>query len=361
MSQDILNPRMLVHNLSEKIRACYVLPGAAEAICACLQQHLEAGEYADIEEGELLGLALTLHLQEVSHDEHLWVRWHEVPLPEGEEALRQNAQWQEERMLEARLGNYGINRVERLPGNVGLLEIRYLHRPAWGGDTLAAAMNFIAHAQALIIDLRNCSGGYPGMVVLALSYLFGEEPVHLSSIYWRDDDFTQQYWSLSYVPGRRFLEKPVYVLTSKVTFSAGEAFASILQNRKRALVLGDQTDGGAHPGVSYRLNPHFEAFIPVGRGFDPLTGADIEGSGVTPDILVPQEQAFKAAYHMALRSVLASLVEPASESLWNLAKEAQAALKELEQGRKICLKCGYPTPPYLGKCKNCGEIFSSEA
>ena len=358
---DLSVHRVVVLSLIEKLRANYIFPNIAESISACLQQHLEAGEYAGIEDGELLALALTLHLQEISHDEHLWVRWHEVPLPEGEEALRQNAQWQEERMLEARLENYGINRVERLPGNVGLLDIRYFHRPAWGGDTLSAAMNFITNAHALIIDLRKCSGGYPGMVALALSYLFGEEPLHLSSIYWRDDDRTQQYWSLPYVPGRRFLEKPVYVLSSKGTFSAGEAFASILQNRKRALVLGDQTDGGAHPGVSYRLSPHFEAFIPVGRAFDPLTGADLEGVGVTPNILIPQEQAFTAAYHIALRAILADLGEPASESLRNLAKEAQAALTELEQGRKICLKCGYQNPPYLGKCKNCGEFFSNEA
>jgi C-terminal processing protease CtpA/Prc len=233
---------------------------------------------------------------------------------------------------------------------VGLLEIHYLHRPAWGGDTLAAAMNFLAHTQALIIDLRKCSGGYPGMVALALSYFFGEEPVHLSSIYWRDDDFTQQYWSLPYVPGRWFLEKPVYVLTSRATFSAGKGFALILQSRKRALVLGDPTDGGAHPGVSIRLDPHFEAFIPVGRAIDPLTGSDLEGVGITPDVPIPQEQAFTAAYHMALRAVLDSLGEPASEPLQSLVKEARAALKELEQGRKICLKCGYPNPHYLGKC-----------
>jgi retinol-binding protein 3 len=66
----------IVQSLSEKLRACYVFPDIAEQICTCLQKHLDDGDYADITEGELLALTLTLHMQEVNHDEHLWVRWH---------------------------------------------------------------------------------------------------------------------------------------------------------------------------------------------------------------------------------------------------------------------------------------------
>ena len=347
----------MIQSLSEKLRACYVFPDIAEQICACLQEHLENGDYADIDD-ELLALALTMHLQEVNHDEHLWVRWHSEPLPDEEGPLRHNREWQDERMLEASLDNYGLHKVERLAGNIGYIEFRYFHRPAWGGNTVTAAMTCLANTNAMIIDLRRCVGGYPGIVALLLSYFFGEEPVHLSSIYWRDDDFTQQYWTLPYVPGKRFDAKPVYVLTSKVTFSAGEEFASILQSRKRATIIGDRTDGGAHPGTSYRFAPHFEAFIPIGRMFNPITGTDLEGAGVTPDISIPQEQALTAAYHMALRTSLASLGEPSSRPLGALVQEMRQALKELEANRKICLKCGYPNLLNKVKCKNCDEVLS---
>ncbi len=351
----------LVRSLSDKLQACYVFPDVAGQICACLQKHLEAGEYADIDEGELLALALTMHLQEVNHDEHLWVRWHSEPLPDEEGPLRHDHEWQDERMLEARLDNYGLHRVERLPGNVGCLDIRFFHRPEWGGDTAVAAMNFLADTNALIIDLRKCTGGYPGMIALILSYLFGPEPVHLVSIYWRDDDLTQQYWTLPHVPGRRFGDKPVYVLTSRATFSGGEEFAAILQSRRRAAVIGDKTDGGAHPGASYRIHPHFEVFIPVGRAFDPLTGKDLEGIGVTPDITIPQEQAFTAAYFMALRTIVTGLGESSSAPFQKLVKEAQTALAAMESNHRICPKCGYQNALFRISCKNCEQPLPAVA
>ena len=80
----------LVSTLCAKLRANYIFPEVAEQICANLEKHVQAGEYAGLDEGELLALALTIHLQEVNHDEHLWVRWHEQPLPEDDGQLRLN-------------------------------------------------------------------------------------------------------------------------------------------------------------------------------------------------------------------------------------------------------------------------------
>ena len=319
----------IVHSLTQKLKACYVFPDIAEQIALSLHKHLEDGDYAGISEGEFFALALTLHLQEVNHDEHLWVRWHPETLPEDEGPLRLNHAWQEEQQLEAGLDNFGIHKLERLPGDVGYIDIHYFHRPAWGGDTVVAAMSYLAQTQALIIDLRQCTGGFPGMIALICSYLFGEEPVHLISIYWRDEDITQQYWALPYVPGKRIVDNPIFVLTSRVTFSGGEMFAYILQNHQRATLIGEKTDGGAHAGASYRLHPHFEVFIPIGRSINPLTGTDWEGSGVTPGVLVPQEQAFKVAYRMALKSILASLDEAPTGTYKVLAEEAQKAINGL--------------------------------
>ncbi len=318
----------IIQHLSEKLRFFYVYPDKALEICKYLDKHLEEGDYDATSEGELFALALTIHLQEASHDEHLWVRWHADPLPDYDGQLRQNQAWQEEQRLKARLDNFGLYRVERLPGNVGYLDIRYLHRPAWGGNTLVAAMSFLANTNALVIDLRHCRGGYPGMIALICSYLFGEEPVHLESIYWRDDDQTEQYWTLPYVPGKSFADKPVYVLIGKETFSAGEGLAYILQTRRRATLLGEKTDGGAHPGVSYRLHPHYEAFIPIGRSINPVTGSDWEGKGVIPDIPVTEEKSFGTAYQMALKSILDSLGETPVGAMASYANEVKKALAQ---------------------------------
>ena len=130
------------------------------------------------------------------------------------------------------------------------------------------------------------------------------------------------------MPGKRFVDKPVYVLISKVTFSGGEGFAYNLQTRKRATLVGEKTDGGAHVGASYRLHPHFEVFIPIGRSINPITGTNWEGIGVTPDISIPSERAFKITYKMALESILVSLGDSPSGPFKTLAEEAQTALEK---------------------------------
>jgi C-terminal processing protease CtpA/Prc len=319
----------IIHNLSKKLRECYIHPDKAEQIGNHLSDRLSRGEYKQLNEGNLFALALTMDMQEIVPDEHLWVKWHAEALPDHEDQLRLNPAWQQERQLEARLENYGFYKVERRPGNVGYLDIHYFHRPAWGGDSAASAMSFLANTEALIIDLRKCIGGYTGMVALVCSYLMGDDPVHLTSIYWRDEDVTQQYWTLPYVPGMRFVDKPVYVLTSKVTFSGGELFAHFLQSRKRATIIGEKTDGGANAGASYTIHPHFEAFIPIGRTIDPLTGSSWEGSGIIPDIAVSREQSFNTAYKLALQSVIEKHGKETSEAFHKLVIEAQVVLKSL--------------------------------
>jgi C-terminal processing protease CtpA/Prc len=316
----------IIHVLSEKLKAHYVFPEVAEKICERLDEHLDAGDYTAINEGEFFAYALTKHLQEVNHDEHLWVRWSPEPLPKHEGSLLQNQEKVAELRLKARLNNYGIFKIERLPGNVGYIDIRYLYRPSWGsGDPAVAAMNFLANSHALIVDLRQCTGGNPGMVALISSYLFDGEPVHLNSLYWRAEDITEQYWTLPYVPGKRLGDVPVYVLTSNDTFSAGEEFAYNLKTRQRATLVGETTGGGAHPGSPHRLHAHFEAFIPGGRAINPVTNDNWEGRGVAPDVPIPSEEALETAYKLALETVIANLGDPVSGPLKQLLEEAEEA------------------------------------
>ncbi len=107
-------------------------------------------------------------------------------------------------------------------------------------------------------------------------------------------------------------DKPLYILISKKTFSGGEGFAYDMQARKRAVIIGEQTDGGAHPGASYRLHPHFEVFIPIGNPIHPITGKNWEGVGIAPDTLVSAEFALKAAHKMALEEIIKKLGKPKS-------------------------------------------------
>lgn len=295
----------IITELCEKLQACYIFPEVAEQICLHLQQTLLDGEYDGLTDGNLFALALTIQLQEVNHDEHLWVRWHEQPLPDGVSALNHEPAWQQQQKATAQAENYGIHKLEMLTGNIGYLDIRYLHKPVYAGEAIVAAMNFLSNTAAVILDLRQCMGGYPGTAALICTYLFPEEPVLLTSIYWRDEDLTQQFWTLPYVPGKHLVTQPLYVLTSKTTFSAGEMLALALQSRQRAKVIGQHTDGGANPGSSFRIHSHFEAFIPIGRTIDPLTGNSWEGTGITPDIITSPENSFNLAYKLASQTKIA--------------------------------------------------------
>ncbi len=102
-------------------------------------------------------------------------------------------------------------------------------------------------------------------------YLF-EESVHLINWDIRARDLTVQSHSPDYVPGKRFLDKPVYVLTSGRTFSAAEEFTFDLRNHERATVVGDTTGGGGHTVAGYVFD--FEGFrmmirVPYGRAYTP--------------------------------------------------------------------------------------------
>ena len=320
----------IIQTLSENLRSYYIFPDVAEAICARLQEHLGAGDYAGIHEGEALAAMLTAHLQEINQDKHLGVKFYPLPLPEQEGAMHENPEWVEEWHQRVKFDNYGLHKAERLPGNVGFLDIRSFSSADWGGDTAAAAMVFLANTSALIVDLRQCRGGDPNMVALISTYLFGEERIHLNSLYWRENDTTEQFWTLPYVPGQRYGDKPVFVLISASTLSGGEEFAYNLKTRQRGTLVGETTGGGAHPGTSYRLHPHFDTFIPNGRAINPITGTNWEGTGVEPDVAVPQEQALDVAYRMVLESILETLGEVQSRSVNLLRDEVRAALEGLE-------------------------------
>ncbi len=177
--------------------------------------------------------------------------------------------------------------MERLAGNIGYLDLRAFDPVAFVGDTAAAAMNFLSNTQAIIIDLRKNTGGDPLTVSLMASYFFGPRPVNLNDMFFRPTSETTQFWTLSYLPGRRMPDKGLYLLTSSATFSGGEEFAYDMKTQKRATLIGDVTGGGAHPGSGRRLHDHFMMFVPTGRPINPVTKTDWEGTGVEPDVKSP--------------------------------------------------------------------------
>src|SRR5947209_3454535 len=295
----------LVENVVELLGK-YIFPDRAEEAAAAIRRRLAAGEYEGLDEAAL-GERLTAELFEVCQDKHLRVRVRDESLREAVTESELEAARREQQ----RLTNYGIAGVQRLDGNVGYLDLRCVTGAGIGGRAIAAAMELVAHTHALIVDLRKNRGGSPDGVIFWTSYFFADGETHLNSIYDGATGRTREYWSLAWLPGQRYLDRPVYVLTSDFTFSGGEEFCYNLKTQRRATLIGETTRGGAHPTEVFPITPTFEITVPIARSVNPVTGGNWEGTGVEPDVAVPAAAAFDTAYREALRHVLGTSTSPA--------------------------------------------------
>jgi hypothetical protein len=328
LAAEQMSGREIVTRALSLLRANYVFPELAEQAATAVEARLAAGEYDDLDEVTLTE-RVTGHLREATGDKHLGMRLGGGPGPgpgpgdpgPGDPGRgpggpgarpgpdRAGPADHESRRLAmrqmGRLDNFGIRRVERLDGNVGYLDLRRVAVPANAGPAISAAMELVAGTYALIIDLRRNGGGSPEGVVFWCSYLFTEEPTHLNDIFNGDTGETRQFWALPYVPGTRYVDRPVYVLTSGRTFSGGEDFCYTLQALGRAELVGETTGGGAHPTRGFPISLAVHIAIPFARSVNPVTGTNWQGTGVVPDIAVPEAEAYDVAYARALRHVLA--------------------------------------------------------
>jgi hypothetical protein len=287
----------VIQDIIQLTRKKYVYPEIGEKIASQIQAKLEDGEYDKVTQESDLALRLTTDLRSISNDCHWSVVYDPKGAADGVDPENEADEDRMARYLEmARKTNYGFERVERLKGNIGYIDLRRFEPSEYGGETAVAAMNFVANCDALIIDLRQNHGGYPSMVQLITSYLYDPEPRHINTFYYRPTDDTQQFWTFPHVPGKRRPDIPVYVLISNVTGSGAEEFAYNLKHMERATLIGETTVGAAHPVTKEVVQRDFDVRLPYGRPINPITGSNWEGTGVEPHIAVPAEDALKTAH-----------------------------------------------------------------
>jgi hypothetical protein len=280
----------VVSRLAALLDSFYVSVEVGKRMSDSLLARLRRGAYDRYVTGPRLAIHLRSNLDEIAHDKHLQILYTLLargPAPQPETPAPQR------RASEA---NCPVWTAEQLDGNVGYLRFDGFVDPAECPSTIVRAMTALAGTRALIIDLReNAGGGKAGSTPLLESYLF-DRRTHLSDMWFRKTSETRMRWTLDTVAGARFGgEKPVYVLTSAHTLSAGEELAYDLQALKRATIVGETTSGQAHATFEARIDNHFEILLPSGKTLNPITGADWEGVGVVPDVQVPASAALAAA------------------------------------------------------------------
>lgn len=311
--------RRTVEAVGSIVQREYVDAALGQQIDSQLGRLLAAGHYRNITDPKQLATALTEDLFSIGHDKHLWVVVREGDVP-GSAVSREES---------GRHSNFGVKRAEILVGNVGYLNLTSFHKRSEGEGALCAALRFLANADALILDLRENLGGSPDTAILLMSHIINQPNLPIFDISSRTGELaafrTEPNPVQSRNPGR-----PVYVLTSAHTWSAGEGVAFLLQERHRAEIVGETTAGAANPGRSYDVNALFEVNVPNGKVKSAVRGTNWEGSGVVPDVKVEASDALRAAHSLALQK----LIELFPDTPWRKEMENELKiLKDVQRGK----------------------------
>ncbi len=294
-AESVSERREAIKRVAELLESNYVYPQRGRELARRLRREAENSWVLE-GEPQLFAEALTAKLRSWSDDGHFHIDFRDGGAAATEESAFGEAEFEKYYGKDV---NHGFEQVSRLAGNVGYLDLRVFAPPAMGADMAVAAMTLLAQPSALIIDLRHNGGGDGALGLLIAGYLLdGAQP--MSGTYHRPSDTLTPSATPVWVPGRRFgADKPVYLLISKRTFSAAEAFAYDLQALKRATVIGEPSGGGAHPFVYRRISEHYVLSLPEGRSINPVTGKDWGGVGVIPDVRVNADLALEEALKLA--------------------------------------------------------------
>lgn len=339
-------PRATVDEVAEAIQSRYYDIQRAGEIARSLRSEADQGRYDRYQDPRDLATALSTRIQ--PHDGHFRVNWR---APQANAASTDGAlvagvpnTAAQPRVPDtaappptdfSRRRNYGLRRIEVLPGNLGYMDLREFPELRFGDPddparrALDAALQLLSATDAVIIDLRDNGGGSTAAVGYLTSAFTPKHADIYSTFHWRrgHEVLTETEAPKDWYATPR-LQVPLYLLTSARTGSAAEALAYTLKNARRGSVVGETSAGAANPGDEIPLSAGFSVFVSTGSPISPITHRNWEGSGVTPDVEVASAQALDTARRLALEAALEQGLSDAAatDARWALeALRAQAA------------------------------------
>jgi hypothetical protein len=275
------------------LKAHYFDPQIAQKTADALRAYAKSDELSATRDGMAFATLLTQQMRDASKDMHLIVEYSRAKLPDHPVETTAGDLARYRQMLLQ--NNCFFRDVEILPHNIGYVKLDWFADASLCRQKAAVAMASVNHADALIFDLRENHGGDPEMVKFLGSYLFNKP-----SFWFNPRGGTPaELRTDSPVRGSRLADKPVYILTSSATWSGAEQFSYDLKVLKRATLVGETTRGGAHAGVFHRIDDHFGIGIPEVKVTNPISNADWEGVGVSPDVKVKAADALSTAEKLA--------------------------------------------------------------
>jgi retinol-binding protein 3 len=327
---DRAEKKEVIDALCANLEREYIFPEITQKYVRMLRDNLQSGKYDSIVQPSEFAAKITGDLMAVHEDGHLHVWFNPAWVQEERNRKELDEQAIKLQQRRSRTSNYGFIEIKILPGNIGYLRLDSFSYDTGAQDAAVGAMSFMSNADAIIIDLRRNGGGSPEMVQFLCSYFLNNPRKHLNSFSYKDPERLTQYWTYTYLPGKRLDKVDLYLLTSANTFSAAEEFAYNLKNMKRATVIGENTGGGAHDNRFVILSDRFEMSLPFARAINPVTKTNWEGIGVEPDVKVPQDKALGTAQVMASKRLAEEEKDPEFNAYYQWQYDAyNAALNPL--------------------------------
>lgn len=133
--------------------------------------------------------------------------------------------------------------------------------------------------QGVIVDVRNNPGGYLQSAVYTASEFIDSGPIVLQ------EDATGNREELKVERSGKLLKMPLVVLINKGSASASEIFAGAIQDKKRGIIIGEQSFGKGTIQSTEDLPEATGIHITTAKWLTPL-GRWIHGTGLTPDVKI---------------------------------------------------------------------------
>ena len=307
---DEAEKKTVIDSVCANLEREYIFPEITKKYVSQLRENLRSGKYTLIKNPQEFATRLTADLAAIQLDGHLHINYNPGWIKDAKQRDNRDETAILKEKREEQITNYGFNEIKILPGNIGYLKFNSFSYLEDAFEVAAGAMSFLANADAVIIDLRENGGGSPEMIQFLCSYFLDNPRKHLNSFYFKEPEKTTQYWTYTYLPGKRLDTVDLYLLTSRNTFSGAEEFSYNLKNLKRATVIGETTGGGAHDAKFVILTDNFMMMLPFARAFNPITKTNWEGIGVEPDIQIPANNALETAQVLAMKKLSEKETDP---------------------------------------------------
>jgi hypothetical protein len=303
--------QQVVETLTKALKENYVFLDTAIKMGNYIEKRLKEGAYSAINNPDDFAKALTSDIREVYNDMHFSVNFDPRFQMTAQDTSAANANKRaRDEMKRAAQANYGFTKIEILNANVGYLRFDGFFTPdIYAKETVNSAFAFLKNVSALIIDLRYNGGGDPGMVNFICSHVL-KGGTHINDLYERRVNKTSEFRTEALDNPASFYTMPIYILTSRRTFSGAEEFGYDLQTQRRATIVGETTGGGAHPVSPENITNGFVGNIPYARAINPVTHTNWEAVGLKPDLEIAADSALNAAILMSLDYKINNSTDP---------------------------------------------------